>query len=114
MVLAIRYVHFHPLQALPLYRYVALCISVGFVLLDVFVARWLYPLWRANTRDKEKSFAAAYSAQAILLDPTARPNLKTNDVIDISLRLFIRDWSMQFQALTTALLLVALCISARY
>jgi hypothetical protein len=112
LVLAVHYVHSPSIQAISRCEYIGLSASFTLVLQFCFVGLWLYPLWRANTRDKKKSFAAADNAELILLGSEV-PD-RTDQDIDVSLREFTKDWSMRFQAFTTLLLLTALCIAARY
>jgi hypothetical protein len=114
IVLAVHYVHSGVLRSLPSCQYTILSVSFALILLFSFVGLWLYPLSRANARDKEKSFAAAYSAQGILLNSEAQPKLMTNEKVDVSVKTFTKDWAMRFQAFTTLLLLAVLCISVRY
>jgi hypothetical protein len=110
LVLAIHYVHLPcSLRNLRIWEYAALSGVAALILLYLFVHRWLYPLWKANKFDKDKSYAAVGCAEA-LLNPVSQ---KIPDQADRSLK-FSADWSMKFQTLTTLVLLIVLCVAARY
>jgi hypothetical protein len=96
------------------WEYVILSGLFVLLLLLFFVRLWLYPLWQANVRDSDKAHAAADRAAAILQNPAAHSNLKSNDEIDVSFKRFRGDWAMQFHAFTTFSLLVVLCVWAYY
>jgi hypothetical protein len=110
LVLGIHYVHSAVFQLASKWVYLPMSIVVAAILLAAFVYLWLFPLWRANARDRGQSIAAADRALAMLNSeiPTRK------DGIDVSFKRFAKDWSMQFQTFASILLLVVLCISARY
>jgi hypothetical protein len=68
IVLGVRYMHSTYLQTIGVWGYAVLSILAAVALLSSFVGLWLYPLWRANTLDKEQSFASVRSAEGLLLD----------------------------------------------
>lgn len=108
IVLAIHYVHSCFLNSLPIWLYVVIAGLVASMLLFFFIFMWLYPLWKANDFDKKKSIGAVRCAEAIL--GLTQSNLGEAD----NSPTFAKDWSMQFQAVTTGVLLIVLCIAARY
>jgi hypothetical protein len=66
-------------------------------------ARYLFGLWHANRYDKHRAFHFREQAESIMADPSH--TLKSPDESDEKrpqiLWEFIKDWSMQFQILTT-------------
>ena len=103
LVLAIHYVPSHSLQKASRFEYFGISGLAVFVLLYSFVRFWLYPLWKANKEDKDKSFDAARSAEGVLAPIQSRRSTT-----------FMQDWSMMFQIFTTVVLLLVLCLSARF
>jgi len=91
LALATRYVRSSFLQTISICDYTVASALVVSVLMTYFVRIWLYPLWKVNKLDREKSYAAACSAEDTLLGANVQPTVKTNQEIDVSFGTFARD-----------------------
>jgi hypothetical protein len=63
IILGVHHIHSESFRNLAHCEYVAYSIAAASALEVFFVRFWLYPLWRANARDKEKSLVAARGAR---------------------------------------------------
>jgi len=78
----------------------------------IYYRFWLRPLWTKNVLDRDQAFDALEQAKKVLINAGHEPVFRSRSSIDVSWCLFLKDWSMFFQAIATALLLVVFCVIA--